>query len=182
WRVVLEPESIVAGDNSAAKVDGGVLRRRVAQTVGRVTEHYDELRFNTAVAFLMERANTMQDYLQGGGARDAEWDAAVRTLLKLLNPVAPHVCEEMWERLGGEGLLADASWPEYDAATAAEPEVTVVVQVGGKLRARLTMEPGASEQKVLDAALAHPKVMAALDGSKPSKVIYVPDRLINLVP
>ncbi len=106
----------------------------------------------------------------------------MQTLVKLLNPIAPHVSEEMWERLDGEGLLADAPWPEYDAATAVEPEVTVVVQVAGKLRARLTMQAGASEQKVLDTALAHPKVKAALDGSKPSKVIYVPDRLINLVP
>src|SRR2546429_4060674 len=144
WRVVLEPESIVEGGDSAAKVDGGVLRRRVAQTVGRVTEHYDELRFNTAVAFLMELANTMQDYLQGGGARDAEWDAAVRTLLKLLNPLAPHACEEMWERLGGDGILADASWPEFDASVAAEPKATLVVQVGGRVRDKLEIDAGLS--------------------------------------
>ena len=179
WRLIVEPTSVVVEGTGA---DATVLARKAAQTVKKVTDDYDALRFNTAVAYLMELANAMQDYLQRGGTRDAGWDSAVLTLLKLLNPVAPHVCEEMWERLGGEGLLADASWPEYDAATAAEPEVTVVVQVGGKLRARLTMEPGASEQKVLDAAMAHPKVTAALDGSKPSKVIYVPDRLINLVP
>src|SRR6266550_8617064 len=179
WRLIVEPTSVVVEGTGA---DATVLARKAEQTVKKVTDDYDALRFNTAVAYLMELANAMQDYLQRGGTRDAGWDSAVLTLLKLLNPVAPHVSEEMWERLGGEGLLADASWPEYDAATAAEPEVTVVVQVGGKLRARLTMEPGASEQKVLDAALAHPKVTAALDGSKPSKVIYVPDRLINLVP
>src|SRR5256885_12208914 len=179
WRLIVEPTSIAVEGSDA---DATALARKAAQTVKKVTDDYDALRFNTAVAYLMELANAMQDYLQRGGTRDAGWDRAVQTLLKLLNPVAPHVGEEMWERLGGEGLLADASWPEYDAATAAEPEVTVVVQVGGKLRARLTMEPGASEQKVLDAALAHPKVMAALDGSKPSKGIYVPDRLINLVP
>src|SRR5205823_1881761 len=81
WRLVLEPESIVDdGGGSVAKVDATVLRRKVAQTVGRVTDHYDELRFNTAVAFLMELANAMQDYLQEGGKRDAEWDASVRTL------------------------------------------------------------------------------------------------------
>src|SRR5207247_2713285 len=98
--------------------DAAVLRRKVAQTVGHVTEHYDELRFNTAVAFLMELANAMQDYLQGDGARDAAWDAAVRALLKLLNPLAPHACEEMWERLGEKGLLADASWRGWDARLA----------------------------------------------------------------
>jgi len=179
WRLIVEPTSIAVEGSGA---DATALARKAAQTVKKVTDDYDALRFNTAVAYLMELANAMQDYLQRGGTRDAGWDRAVQTLLKLLNPVAPHVGEEMWQRLGGEGLLADASWPEYDAAIAADPEVTVVVQVAGKLRARLTMEAGATEQKVLEAALAHPKVKAALDGSKPSKVIYVPDRLINLVP
>src|SRR5260221_1693379 len=178
-RLVVEPTSIAVEGGGA---DAVVLARKAAQTVKKVTDDYDALRFNTAVAYLMELSNAMQDYLQRGGTRDAGWDRAVQTLLKLLNPIAPHVCEEMWERLDGEGLLADAPWPEYDAATAVEPEVTVVVQVGGKLRARLIMAAGASQQKVLDAALAHPKVKAALDGSKPAKVIFVPDRLINLVP
>jgi leucyl-tRNA synthetase len=159
------------------------LSRKVAQTVKNVTDDYDDLRFNTAVAYLMELANAMQDYLQHGGERNAGWDAAVETLLKLLNPVAPHVCEEMWERLGREGLLADQSWPEYNEAAAAEREVVVVVQVAGKLRARLTMPAGSSEDAVLKAALAEPKVRSALDGKvTPSKVVFVPDRLINLVP
>jgi leucyl-tRNA synthetase len=179
WRLVVEPSSIVVEGGGA---DGGLLARKVAQTVHKVTEDYDGLRFNTAVAYLMELANAMQSYLQNAGARDSDWDAAVRTLVKLLNPIAPHVSEEMWERLGGEGMLADAAWPEFDAAAAAEPEVVVVVQVGGKLRARLTMAAGSSEEQVLKAALAEPKVKAALDGTQPSKVIFVPDRLINLVP
>jgi leucyl-tRNA synthetase len=182
WRLVLEPESMVTEDGSAGGADVAVLRRKVAQTVGRVTEHYDELRFNTAVAFLMELANAMQDYLQGGGARDAEWDAAVRTLLKLLNPLAPHACEEMWERLGEKGLLADASWPEFDASVAAEAKVVLVVQVAGKLRDRLDVDAGLSQAVATKAALASEKVRAALGGREPSKVIYVADRLINLVP
>ncbi len=183
WRLVLENESIVEeGGAPGARVDATALRRKVAQTVGRVTEHYDELRFNTAVAFLMELANTMQDYLRDGGARDAEWEAAVRTLVKLLNPLAPHIGEEMWERLGEKGLLADASWPVFDAAAAAEPKIVLVVQVGGKLRDRLEVDAGLTEGDAVKAALASDKVRAALDGRGPSKVIYVPDRLINLVP
>src|SRR2546430_2975023 len=183
WRLVLEPDSIVPeGVASGVKVDVTVLRRKVAQTVGKVTEHYDELRFNTAVAFLMELANTMQDYLQTVANRDAEWDATVRTLLRLLNPLAPHACEEMWERLAEKGLIADAAWPEFDAAAAAEPEVVLVVQVGGKLRDRLEVDAGLSEADAVKAALASEKVRAALNGRGPSKVIYVPDRLINLVP
>jgi leucyl-tRNA synthetase len=183
WRLVLEPESIVEDESaSGGSADAAILRRRVAQTVGRVTEHYDELRFNTAVAFLMELANAMQDYLQGGGARDAEWDESVRVLLKLLNPLAPHVCEEMWDRLGEKGLIADASWPEFDAATAAEPKVTLVVQVAGKLRDRLEVDAALTEEAAVKAALTSEKVRAALNGRGPSKVVYVPGRLINLVP
>jgi leucyl-tRNA synthetase len=183
WRLVLEPESIAAeGAPGGAGVDAEALRRKVAQTVGRVSEHYDELRFNTAVAFLMELANAMQDYLRGGGARDAGWDEAVHALVKLLNPLAPHIAEEMWERRGEEGLLADASWPAFDAEAAAEPKVTLVVQVGGKLRDRLEVDAGLAEAEALRAALDSAKVRAALDGRGPSKVIYVQDRLINLVP
>ncbi|TAN31832.1 leucine--tRNA ligase [bacterium] len=179
WRLVLEPESIVVEGSGA---DAAALRRKVAQTVKKVTEHYDELRFNTAVAALMELANAMQDYAQRGGVRDSGWDEAVRVLVKLLNPTAPHICEEMWEKLGESGLLADASWPVFDAVAAAEPMVTLVVQVGGKLRDRLTVDAGLSEAAALEAAMGSERVRAALDGRGPSKVVYVQDRLINLVP
>jgi leucyl-tRNA synthetase len=182
WRLVLEPDSIDVSEGPVVAVDALVLRRRVAQAIGRVTEHYDDLRFNTAVAFLMELANTMQDYLQGGGARDGSWDEAVRTLVKLLNPLAPHMCEEMWERLGEKGMLADASWPVYDPAVAAEPKVTLVVQVAGKVRDKLEVDTGLSEDEAATLVLAREKVRAALNGQGPSKIVYVPDRLINLVP
>ena len=179
WRLVLDADSIVVEGRGA---DGTLLHRKSAQTVKKVTEHFDELRFNTAVAALMELANAMQSHLQNGGARDATWDSSVRVLVKLLNPLAPHVCEEMWEKLGESGMLADATWPEYDAAAAAVPEVTVVVQVGGKLRDRLTLPVGTPEETVLEAALASDRVRSAFDGRQPSKVVFVQDRLINLVP
>ena len=185
WRLVLEPDSIVVSEPSAA-ADATLLRRKVAQTVKKVTDDYDDLRFNTAVAYLMELANAMQDYLQAGGARDAGWDSAVHALVKLLNPIGPHISEEMWERLGEggpeRGLLADATWPEFDAAAAAEPQVTLVVQVAGKVRDRLPVAAGLSEEQALAAALASDRVRAALNGSQPSKVVYVPNKLINLVP
>ena len=152
---MIEPSTIVVEGSGA---DVAVLRRKVAQTTGKVTEHFDELRFNTAVAALMELANTMQDHLQRGGARDPEWDGAVRTLIKLLNPLAPHVAEEMWERIGGRGM------------------------VGGKLRDRLTVDAGLAEAAALEAAMRSEKVRAALNGGAPSKIVYVQDRLINLVP
>ncbi len=179
WRLVLESENIVVESSGP---DAAALNRKVAQTVGKVTEHFDELRFNTAVAALMELANALQDYLQRGGVRDAHWDESVRTLVKLLNPLAPHIAEEMWERLGEKGMLADALWPAYDPAAAVEPKLTLVVQVGGRVRDRLEVEAGLSEAEALDLAMASDKVLAALNGRPPSKVVYVQDRIINLVP
>jgi leucyl-tRNA synthetase len=179
WRLVLEPTTIVVEGSDA---DAAVLRRKVAQTIGKVTEHFDELRFNTAVAALMELANTMQDYLQRGGAQNVEWAFSVRTLVKLLNPLAPHLGEEMWAKLGESGMLADASWPVFDPDAAAEPKVTLVVQVGGKLRDRFTVDAGLPEEVALEVAMRSEKVRAALNGRGPSKVVYVRDRLINLVP
>ncbi len=179
WRLVLEPSAIVVEGSGA---DPAVMRRKLAQTVGKVTQHFDELRFNTAVAALMELANTMQDHLQRGGAQDAEWATAVRTLIKLLNPLAPHIAEEMWQRIGERGMLADEPWPVFDPAAAAEPKVTLVVQVGGKLRDRLAVNTGLTEATALEVAMRSEKVRAALNGRGPSKVIYVQDRLINLVP
>src|SRR6202521_5774469 len=108
WRLVLEPESIVVEGSGA---DGSLLQRKAAQTVKKVTDHYDELRFNTAVAALMELANAMQSHLQNGGSRDASWDSSVRVLVKLLNPLAPHVSEEMREGVGERGMLADSTLP-----------------------------------------------------------------------
>jgi len=88
----------------------------------------------------------------------------------------------MWERLGEKGMLADAPWPVFDPGLAAEPKIVLVVQVAGKLRDRLEVQAGLSEAAAVEAALKSEKVQGALNGGKPSKVVYVPDRLINLVP
>jgi leucyl-tRNA synthetase len=180
WRLALQPESIAVTGSGA---DSALLRRKVHQAIQRVTADYEDFRFNTAVARLMELTNTLQDHLAGGGRRDAEWDAAVRTLVLLLNPMAPHIAEELWEELVGSGLVADADWPEFDAAAAAEPEIELVVQVGGVKRDVITAGVGLGEADALAMALASEKVQRALGGRQPSKVIYVANRgLINLVP
>jgi leucyl-tRNA synthetase len=158
------------------------LTRRVHQATKRVTDDYAGFRFNTAVAALMELANALEEYLRGGGIRGEAWDRAVRTLVLLLNPMAPHLGEELWQRLGGEGLAADAAWPVYDDALLVEPTATLVVQVAGKVRDRLEVPRGLSEQEALELVLKSDRVTSFLDGTRPRRVIYVPDRLINLVP
>ena len=179
WRLVDSPEAIEVIGSDAS---GEVLRRRVHQTIRKVTEDYEGFHFNTAVPALMELTNSLQKYLQGGGKQDSVWDEAVRTLVLLLNPMAPHIAEELWSKIGGKGLVADAAWPKFDAAVATETSVTLVVQVAGKVRDRLSLPAGTSEEQALQAALASDAVKRSLDGRKPSKVVYVPDRLINLVP
>jgi leucyl-tRNA synthetase len=179
WRLVDSPDSFqVTGSDGSAEV----LRRRMHQAIRKVTEDYEGFHFNTAVAALMEFANALQAYLVGGGRRDSEWDSALRALILLLNPMAPHVGEELWSRIGGKGLVADAAWPRYDPAAAVEPEATLVIQVAGKVRDRATVAVGTTEAKALEVAMKSDKVRTALNGRGPSKVIYVQDRLINLVP
>ncbi|MDQ6917753.1 MAG: leucine--tRNA ligase [Candidatus Dormibacteraeota bacterium] len=179
WRLALEPETLSRdGPGTGAEV----LTRRVHQAIKRVTDDYAGFRFNTAVAALMELANALEEHLQAGGARDEAWDSAVRTLVMLLNPMAPHLGEELWQRLGGDGLAADAAWPVYDEALLVEPTVTLVVQVAGKVRDRLEVPHGLGEEEAIDLALRSNRVASFLDGAQPRRVIYVPDRLINLVP
>ena len=127
-------------------------------------------------------ANALEDHLQGGGTRGEAWNAAVRTLVLLLNPMAPHLGEELWQRLGGHGLAADAPWPLYDETLLVEPTATLVVQVAGKVRDRLEVPHGLTEEQALELALKSERVASFLDGTRPQRVIYVPDRLINLVP
>jgi leucyl-tRNA synthetase len=178
WRLTLEPESMeVIGSGASDEV----LRRRTHQTIRDVTGDYESFKFNTAVAALMKFGNAMQEHLQRGGARAGAWQEAVDAMIRLLHPMAPHITEELWERTGHEGLCADAPWPEFDAAVAAEPKMTLVVQVGGKVRDRVEVPAGIGEAAALSAALASERVRAHLRGD-PRKVVYVPDRLINLVP
>ncbi len=179
WRLAIEPDSLArVGSGSTDEV----LTRRVHQAIKRVTDDYAGFRFNTAVAALMELANALEERLQGGEARREAWDWAVRTLVLLLNPMAPHLGEELWQRLGGEGLAADAAWPVYDEALLVEPTATMVVQVAGKVRDRLEVPHGLSEPEAVELALKSERVVSFLDGARPRRVIYVPDRLINLVP
>jgi leucyl-tRNA synthetase len=178
WRLVLEPDSLARAGSGASEE---VLTRRVNQATKRVTDDYAGFHFNTAVAALMELGNALEEYLRGGGARSEAWERAVRTLVLLLNPMAPHLGEELWERLGGEGLAADAAWPLYDEALLVEPMTTLVVQVAGKVRDRLEVPHGLSEREAVELATGSDRVKPFLTGA-PRRVIHVPDKLINLVP
>ena len=151
-------------------VDGVVQR-----TIKKVTEDLTVEHFNTAVAAMMEMANTLQ-HASGPSRNDG-----VATLVLLLAPFAPHLTEELWHRRGGAGSVHQQSWPAYDEAVAAPRSVTIVVQVDGKVRDRIPMPAGRPDADVEREALASPKVTAALNGAKPAKVIVVRDRIVSIV-
>ena len=153
-----------------ADVDGAVHR-----TIKKVTEDLGDYHFNTGVAAMMELTNTLQ-HASGTSRNDG-----VATLILLLAPFAPHITEELWHRRGGAGSVHQQRWPAYDEAVAAPREVTIVVQVNGKVRDRITARAGLTDAEVEKMALASPKVQATLNGTTPAKVIVVPDRIVSIV-
>jgi leucyl-tRNA synthetase len=156
------------------------LRRAMHQTIKRVSDDFQNFQFNTIISALMEFTNALYKYraeLEGAPV----WDEAVDSLLKLMAPAVPHITEELWERRGRPYSIHRQSWPEYDAAAAAEEMITVVVQVNGKVRDRVQVPAGASESEVKAAALASDGARRNMDGREPRQVVYVPGRLVNIV-
>jgi leucyl-tRNA synthetase len=159
------------------------LRRMTHVTIQRVsTDIQRRFKFNTAIAATMEMVNHLQALKapftdnQRGLLRES-LDAVAR----LLGPFAPHIAEELWTRLGHAESILRSGWPEVDPAALVQDEVTVVVQVNGKLRARVTLATGSTEDDALGAAMTDENVVRHTDGKTVRKVIYVPDRLLNLV-
>ncbi len=151
----------------------GALLTKMHQTVRKVSEDIEQLKFNTAIAAMMSLLN---DFYAAGSVTNAEY----RTFLILLNPFAPHITEELFEQMG-YGILNEQKWPEYDEKLCVEDEIEIVVQVNGKLKAKLTVAQGAAEDEVLAAALSEPKVQAAIAGKTVRKRIYVQNKLVNFV-
>ena len=149
------------------------LVRMMHRTIQRVTEDTESLAYNTAIAAMMEYVNALRD---GEPAI-----ALVEPLAILLAPYAPHFAEECWERLGHATSVMDAPWPSFDPALAVAEEVELVVQVNGKVRARLRSARGTPEEAAVQAALADPSVVKFTAGAPPKKVVFVPDRLVNIV-
>jgi leucyl-tRNA synthetase len=118
---------------------------------------------------------------EDGASGTAEWAEAQDIYLRMMAPVAPHLSEELWERLGKPYSIHTQSWPDVDEAAAHEDEVTLVVQVNGKLRDRITVPVDVSEQDAKAAALASEAVQKHLEGKQPKQVVYVKGRLVNIV-
>ncbi len=157
------------------------LRRATHQTLKRVGDDLEGFQFNTLVAALMEYTNTL-GRLRPQAEGSPEWDEALETLLKMMAPLTPHLAEELWARRGGAYSIHTQPWPDYDEAAAADESITLVVQVNGKLRERLSVpaDIGAEDAKAL--ALACEAVSRrCAEGAQPRQVVYVPGRLVNVV-
>ncbi len=161
------------------------LRRKTHQTLRAITVGIDTMHLNTAVSALMELINEVMPFA-GGLAPDDEagravYSEAVDNLVLVLSPFAPHLCDELRERLGHDTTAWDTPWPAWDEAAAAEESITIAVQVNGKLRDRLEIAAGISMDEAAELALGLPNVQRHLEGKEIRQVIKVPGRLINIL-
>ena len=166
----------LATGNTAAEGEDEALKRKLHRTIAAVGEAIEGLQFNKAVAQLYELTTAIEK--AGPSATRGE---AVRTLILLAAPAAPHLAEECWALLGGTTMIADAPWPSFDPALLADDQVTLAVQVNGKLRDTLSAPRGLDRAAAEALALSSDRVRRQLNGAEPRKVIVVPDRLVNIV-
>ena len=151
------------------------------ETIERVTRDAASFHFHTAVAALMEFQRAIAEALDDGSETPEALREAARTLVRLLHPMAPHLTEEWWHRFGEEGFLLDAAWPVADAELATSVDVTLVVQVNGKVRGKLSVARGASESEAMARAREDARIRAWVEGKEITRTVFVPDRLLNLV-
>ena len=156
------------------------LRKSLHQTIKKVTNDLQNFRFNTAIAAVMSFRNVLKAEAEASGTE--VWNECLEGILLILAPIAPHITEELWQKLKpGSGSVHRQPWPVFDEGLAAEDLITLVVQVNGKVRDRLEIPAGTSKEETEQTALAAPKIQSYLEGKQIHKVIVVPDRLVNIV-
>jgi len=187
WALVYRHREIPPdlGDPDPAALGGAAraLYRKVHQAVRKVTTDIErDFHFNTAIAALMELVNELTAFRPEDAAGRAVLRFGLERLVRMLAPFAPHLAASCWEALGHDGLaLVRAEWPDWDEEAAREEEVELVVQINGKLRARVMVPAGSPDEELRSVALAQPKVVEALGGGEPKRVVVVRGRLVNVV-
>ena len=184
YRLVDELKDIVKS-NAEIKVstkEDKAMRYTIHSTLKKVTgELSEKFGFNTAIAALMELINEMYKYKELDTRNDGIIKEGIETIITILAPFTPHMGEELWEMIGKEGSIFDISWPEYDEKALVKDEVEIVVQVNGKVRAKLSIDANMSKEDMEKTALENEKVKAAIDGKNVVKVVAVPKKLVNIV-
>ena len=185
WKLIVDHRAagpVPALEPDALDADQRALRRRVHETLARADDDYGRrLNFNTVVSGAMELANDIGRFEDTTKQARAVRQEALTILCRVLSPIAPHLCHEAWLALGHDTPVIDAGWPELDPSALARDTVELVVQVNGKVRARLELSAGADRETAVAAALADENVQRFIDGKALAKAIHVPDKLINLV-
>ena len=161
--------------------DDGALLRAVHQTIQKVGHDLEAFKWNTAVAALMKLKNTLSEATTAGSVTGPTWNSAVDTLLLLLAPIAPHITEELWHQRGHAESIHLQSWPEADPQLARDETVTMVVQVNGKVRDRIDVDPDIDQEAAVALAMSSERVQAFLEGGEAKRVIAKPPNLVNVV-
>jgi len=177
WSLVMEEKG---GPRELAGEAGEELLGMVHRTIKKVTRDIERFHFNTAISAIMELTNELGGYKMEHG-RDRGLVEAVKILLVLLAPMAPHITEELWEHLGGEGSVHAQEWPEWEEELAAEEVVTIAVQIDGKTVDTFEVLAEAPEAEVVKEALERPKVQKRVEGKEIVRRVYVPGRILNIV-
>lgn len=177
WNLALEDYQSQPSDESGNRE----LERAIHQTIKKVTGDMDRLRFNTMIAALMEFTNFMSRIKDTCSVSSEMWCSGITNLLILLAPTSPHMTEELWHRLGHEGSIHNQQWPKWDEVLAKEEEITLVVQVNGKLRDRINVPVSITEEEAKQLARDSEKVRTHTTGKQIVNVIYVPGKLVNVV-
>ncbi len=170
-RLIVTDEGQYVATRDAAPDD---IKKLVHKTIKKVTEDIESMGFNTAISAMMILVNELY-------RAECRSEEALKPLVQILAPFAPHLAEELWEKMGGEGLCSLAPWPKYDSTLVADDTVTIGVQVNGKMRGTIEIGANASEDEALAAAKAVSTVSSVLDGKNPDKVIYKAGRILNLI-
>jgi leucyl-tRNA synthetase len=178
WRLVENFKKAGKAASAPESTQKDLLRKQ-HWAIDKVTRDFEpEIQINTAIAAVMELVNVLYLYPALG---DDHAKQAILTVIQLLSPIAPHLMEELWESMGQTGLASESRWPKADAQWLTADQLEIVIQINGKLRARLKAAPGTSKDTLEKEALADPKVQAALSGKSVAKVIVIPDKLVNIV-
>jgi len=183
WRL----GELVQGSGFRVQGHTNTLERKLHETIKRVTDDIEHLRLNTAISAMMELVNVMYDSLDSSHPPTPHPKPRIpvrdpfETLVLLLSPFAPHLAEELWQRLGHAQSLAEEPWPSYDPAVLVQTEVLWVVQVNGKVRARITLPAEATEERLRQVVLADDRIKKFVNGQAIKQFIVVPKRLVNIV-
>ena len=182
WELVVgEYRQTGEGGSDAGQKAERELSHVAHQAIRKATGDMEGLRFNTLIAALMGFANYLAKVKEAGYVADSEWREAMDTLLLLMAPVVPHLAEELWQRMGHGYSIHNQSWPRWDAELAEDEEITLVVQINGKLRDRITVPASITEAEARQLAVESKRLTPHLEGKDVLKTIYVPGRLVNLV-